>query len=252
MFRSTLASALLLAAASCSEVLVPPGATGATASGAGGGTASSSTGATGGVGGSNTGGTGGATPVDLPWQTTAAGDVSSVLVASDPSGNAIVAGLFGGTLDLGGVTLTSAQWGGMFVAKLDHAGHYLWARSFDNVRLDIGLAVDGLGNILLTGDFREVTDFGGGPLTSAGHADIFVTKLDPQGNHVYSRAFGDTTSEQGGAVAADAAGNAYVTGTFRGTIDFGGGPLTSPDGDGDVFVTKLESFGKAPVEPALR
>ena len=43
-------------------------------------------------------------------------------------------------------------------------------------------------------------------------------------------------------VAADAAGNLYVTGCFRGTVDFGAGPLTSAV-EGDVFLLKLDPAG---------
>jgi ribosomal protein S11 len=42
----------------------------------------------------------------------------------------------------------------------------------------------------------------------------------------------------------DSAGNAVATGTFEGTIDFGGGPVTSA-GSYDAFVMKLDTVGNA-------
>lgn len=43
--------------------------------------------------------------------------------------------------------------------------------------------------------------------------------------------------------AADAAGNVYLAGEFRGTVDFGGGPLTAAGGTNDIFVVSLEPSG---------
>ena len=123
------------------------------------------------------------------------------------------------------------MWGSLFVAKLDVDGHLLWSRSFDNadVGVGVGFAVDGSGDVLLTGTFRDTTDFGGGTLVSAGHGDIYVARLDPDGNHLASKAFGDDAPQLGGAIAVDAAGDVFLTGAFSGSTDFGGGPLPLTD-----------------------
>jgi hypothetical protein len=83
-------------------------------------------------------------------------------------------------------------------------------------------------------------------LTSVGADDVFVSKLDSSGNFVWARAMGGTGGDVGRAVAVDATGNVYTTGSFQGTADFNPGPgvfnLTSVGGD-DVFVSKLDSAG---------
>ena len=81
-----------------------------------------------------------------------------------------------------------------------------------------------------------------GTLTSAGSRDVFVAKFDPAGNHLWSQRFGDASLQSATAIAADAAGNVTVTGDFEGTVDFGGGLLTSAGGY-DVFIAKLASAG---------
>jgi hypothetical protein len=85
-------------------------------------------------------------------------------------------------------------------------------------------------------------DFGGGPLTNAGGNDVFVAKLDGAGNHLWSRRFGDSLNQVGADVKVDASGDIYVTGWFEGTVDFGGGALTSAGGY-DVFIAKFDEDG---------
>jgi len=41
------------------------------------------------------------------------------------------------------------------------------------------VAVDGSGNVTLTGYFEETVDFGFGPLTSAGAFDVFLVQFTP-------------------------------------------------------------------------
>ncbi len=53
---------------------------------------------------------------------------------------------------------------------------------------------------------------------------------------------GSTGNDQGRAIATDASGNIYVTGTFRETVDFGGGNVVSAGGS-DIFVASYDSTG---------
>jgi hypothetical protein len=101
------------------------------------------------------------------------------------------------------------------------------------------VAVDANGDVVVTGVFFDTVDFGGGPLTSAGNGDIFVAKYSASdGSHLWSRRFGGTSFEEGSGVAVDANGDVVVTGRFHGTVDFGGGPLTSA-GIADIFLLRL-------------
>jgi hypothetical protein len=94
----------------------------------------------------------------------------------------------------------------------------------------------------VTGAFSGNADFGTYNLTSAGSRDIFVEKLDSTGTVVWAKRMGGTGDDLGWGIAVDGSGNAYVTGYFFGTADFGAYTLTAP-GTYDYFVTKLRGCG---------
>lgn len=180
------------------------------------------------------------------------GDASNqygIEVAADKSGNVALVGYFLGEVDFGGGPLVSAGGIDMFVAKFDSMGGHLWSKSFGgaNDQSASAVGVDADGNIIVVGSFAGVVDFGGGPRTSAGGEDLFMVKFDPQGNHLWSKSFGDASDQGAGRVAVDGTGGIAVFASGDGTIDFGGGPLTSaggPMGGGDIFVAKFDSSGK--------
>jgi hypothetical protein len=104
------------------------------------------------------------------------------------------------------------------------------------------VAVDAFGSVFVTGFFQGTADFGSGPITSAGGADVFVAKFDAVGAPIWSKRFGDANNQAGWGIAMDGSGNVVVAGSFFGMIDFGGGPLVSADA-GDAFVVKLDDAG---------
>jgi hypothetical protein len=165
-------------------------------------------------------------------------------IGVDPSGNIVVAGSFWGTVDFGGGDLTSAGATDIFVAKFSPDGSHVWSKRFGNsTSQDLAyVAIDASGNVIITGSFYGSVDFGGGDLTSAGSNDIFVAKFSPDGSHVWSKRFGSGGPQSGLGISTDGSGNVVVAGRFTGTVDFGGGALSSAGGD-DVFVAKFTPDG---------
>ena len=165
-------------------------------------------------------------------------------VAVDASGNVAFTGHFRGTVDFGGGGLASAGSSDIFVAVYDADGTYQWSRRFGDVDSDQGkgVAFDADGNVVLVGSFSGTVDFGGGPLASAGSLDAFAASFDASGAHRWSRRFGDGDSQQVLSVSVDPFGHVAIGGGFSGSIDFGGGPLTSA-GAVDAFVASLTSEG---------
>ncbi len=165
-------------------------------------------------------------------------------VAVDTDGNTILIGDFFGTVNFGGSTLTSAGHQDILIAKFDAEGNHLWSKRFGDVQtqLGVGIAVDPAGNIYVTGHFTGMVNFGGGALTSAGYYDMYIAKFSSGGTHLWSKRFGDSEYQMGYSIAVDASENAIVTGNFQGTVNFGGGALTSA-GDYDVFVVTFDAAG---------
>jgi hypothetical protein len=138
-----------------------------------------------------------------------------------------------------------------FFAKLNAAGSQLvYATYLGGTGNDTAYAValDPAANVYVTGQTQS-SNF---PLlqalqTAYSEGEAFVVKLNASSQVLYSTYLGGTGSSTGTGIAADAAGNAYVTG-YTIAPDF---PVTSsayqPSNHGgyDIFVAKLNAGGSA-------
>lgn len=178
----------------------------------------------------------------------------------DAIGNIYITGSFMGTSDFDpgpsvfNLSSVASIDFDIFVVKLDASGNFVWAKSMGGNGIDQGASVevDALGNVYTTGDFEVVADFdpGGGVynLTSAGDYDIFISKLDPNGNFVWAKAMGGAGQDVGTSINLDPIGNILTTGYFKFTADFdpsagGAFQLTSFGSNEANFVSKLDVNG---------
>ncbi|XYH99870.1 nucleotide-binding protein [Sorangium sp. So ce1128] len=167
-------------------------------------------------------------------------------IAIDPTGAVIVAGGYNGTVDFGTGALASAGMRDAFVLGLGgEDGSTIFAVRAGGAGDDYASAVatDADGEVLVAGHFSGAVDLGGGPLESAGLSDVFLARLRPSGDHLFSARFGGAEADEIHDVAVQkATGDVVLTGTFASTIDFGGGPLASAGGR-DLFVARLSGDG---------
>lgn len=174
----------------------------------------------------------------------------------DGSGNVYITGYFGGTGDFdpgaGTTNLTSAGNSDIFFAKYNTSGALQWAKSLGGTGDDrsFGIAVDGNGNIYLTGFFNGTADFdpsgATSNLTSAGGTDIFFAKYSTSGALIWAKSVGGTTGDEGHAIATDGS-NVYVAGSFSADVDFDPGAGTSnitPVGGVNGFFAEYGSAGE--------
>jgi hypothetical protein len=132
-----------------------------------------------------------------------------------------------------------------------------WAKRFGGTSADANraVAIDGGGNIIMSGSFMGTVDFGGGALSTAGSSDVVVAKYTAAGTHVWSKRMGGIGLDAGYGVAIDRSANCdgaggtnciVVAGIFGYTADFDPGPGTAnltTAGAGDMFVAKYTSAG---------
>lgn len=161
-------------------------------------------------------------------------------LAVDGEGGVVLVGTFHESVNLGGGPLNSAGGADFFAVKLDAGGNHIWSRRFGDgtEQSIIRVGSDVAGNTILTGALLGTLDFGNGPMPSAGGKDIFIAKLDALGKHLWSRRFGDGGDQESRAVAIGAGTAVFFAGNFGGTIDLGGGPAASIEGN-DVFVARF-------------
>lgn len=112
------------------------------------------------------------------------------------------------------------------------------------------MTLDRSGNIYSTGYFTGTVDFDPGEgianLASLGFNDIFILKLNSDGNFLWVKQLSGTNSEAASSIAIDRDGNVITSGNFAGTVDFDPGSTVanlSSNGDDDAFISKLDSSG---------
>lgn len=166
-------------------------------------------------------------------------------IAVDSAGNSYVTGHFMWSATFGTTTLSSQGFADVFVATLDTNGVWGWAVSGGGASPDYvyDIALDGNGDLILTGDFEDSATFGTETVTSLGDVDVFIAKLDRDGNWMWARSGGSPSIERGYDIAVDSTDNVYVAGVFLVSITFENVTL-SCQGNWDVYVVKYNWNGE--------
>jgi hypothetical protein len=165
-------------------------------------------------------------------------------VATDKSNHIIICGTFSNSVQFGPYTLTSTGSAtNGFVAKLDSSGNVLWAQAATGVTPS-ECPTDKLGNVLLSGSFKDTATWGSISKTSAGDYDAFVAKYDGRGNIQWVQTVSGSSSNLGRGVeiADDGTNDILLTGQFDGTQTVGTTQMAS-NGNSDVWVARLNPTG---------
>lgn len=128
-----------------------------------------------------------------------------------------------------------------------------WAVSAGNptiVDYSYGLALDDSGNVYTTGSYFGTVDLNTGPgvdeFTSVWVSDIYIHKLDDNGNYKWAKSIGGGSDDRGLGIVTDSEGNVYVTGHYMLEADFDpndGELILTAEGETDAFIMKLDSLG---------
>ena len=181
-------------------------------------------------------------------------------IAIDNKGHVYITGKFCGTTDFdpgpGLTALTSSGPCDLYITELDDSGNFIKVKNIGGTYAEVegqGITLDTDGNIYTTGRFTHTADFdpgtGQSKLTSLGQWDIFISKLDNDGNYIFAKDMGGISDEQGVNMVVDKIGSIYTVGNYTGTVDFdpGSGVFNLPNcgysGMGCGFMSKLDNWG---------
>jgi hypothetical protein len=175
-----------------------------------------------------------------------------VAVASDDS--VYVAGTFSGVIDLDPGEAANLQVSlgdsSLFVVKLDAEGDFCWGKTWTiTFRSSCrALACDRNGDVLIlskcgsAGHFSTPYD----PEESAsGCGSAVLSRINKDGNLLWSREWGEGAECHGvSGIALDDLGDIYLTGEYRGQMDFDPGPDQLEIGSAGNYLMKLNSDGR--------
>jgi hypothetical protein len=177
-------------------------------------------------------------------------DDLGISITTDNLGDVYLTGHFSGAVDFDpGNEVYSLTSNGnsetAFISKLDEEGNFIWAKLV-NAYEGISMCVDAENNLHTAGRFGGTADLDPGTgisnITSAGGFDVFILKLNPDGNFIDVRRMGGTQDDLVVSIVSNLLGDMYITGRFKSTCDFNPETevfhLTSA-GDFDAFIVRL-------------
>ncbi|NQY11463.1 MAG: SBBP repeat-containing protein [Flavobacteriales bacterium] len=183
-----------------------------------------------------------------------------LFVASDESGNVYTTGNFRSEVDFdpgaGEFVIDLVDKAQGYVQKLDVNGDFVWVKTIEGASSMASSScysvdLDNTGNVYITGLFNDTADFDPGiavyKLYNEGAKDVFILKLDGDGDFVWAKSLAGTGNDLVENVVIDYAGNVCIAGSYRGTTDFDPGTeeynLTSI-ALYDGFILKLDADGE--------
>lgn len=192
------------------------------------------------------------------WAKSFAGSGSQIgtSLSVDKNDNVYIVGNFADTVDFDPGAeifelISNGQYD-VFILKLDASGNFKWANSmgasdYDKIN---AIAIDNQNNVLITGSFMETVDFDPSEsemnVTAQGYKDIFVQKLDSEGNMIWLKIIGNPGYAYSHSICLDGSDNLYISGAFSVTTDFDPGSEThyrNNNGFEDTFILKLDQQG---------
>lgn len=184
--------------------------------------------------------------------------VAGLSLEVDRDCNLVIAGMTSGAIDFGGGSI--GEIGRFaFIVKLDPEGNHIWSRALPpgaSLSGKDALALGEDGSVFVAGNLRADVDLGGGKLGGTFDdpvSEIFLLRLDAEGNHVFSRRLvGKHPADVGYAggftryvdsVVVDGQGHFVVAGVFRGDMDLGGKTIENKSYfDGSFFDYRPDVF----------
>lgn len=162
-------------------------------------------------------------------------------VHCDVDGNIYIMGKFNSQMSLGGQIATSNGSFDMFIAKYLSNGDFVWLKTFGGPNSE-SIETMTIKNdlILIGGRYYDYTILDNDTLFSQDGTDIFIAKMDLNGNFTDMMTAGGASVDKVSAVDMDAYGNVYAVGDFYQNIIFGDETFEAGDALG-LYMIRLNS-----------
>jgi hypothetical protein len=187
------------------------------------------------------------------------GNVYALDLHTTSNGNVLILGEFFGTADFDpGPAVVSRTFStgtdySAFLSCFDSSGNFLWVKTWDfNIisarSRNVHFGVKSNGNIVINGIFISSVDFdpdAGTNYVTASSENVFLLELNPMGEFLSVKNFGDGGTVRTGFMEFDNIGSIYLSGYY-----FGGSPDFDPSANlatlpvaasTDAFILKLDS-----------
>jgi hypothetical protein len=130
------------------------------------------------------------------------------------------------------------------IATWSRSGAAGWARAYPATAPTSAsaIAADAAGNLFTTGSFSGSISPGASAIASVGRSDGILMSHSPSGTFRWAVRVGGSEVDSLGGVSVDPSGNVYVIGEFNGSVDLGGGAVTSV-GYSDAFISCYSGAG---------
>ncbi len=162
----------------------------------------------------------------------------------DNEGNIIISMMFTDFITVDGTDYMSFGGQDIMLIKFNAQFEIQWVKHYGTGLTDYvkGMDTDENGNILFYGKFKNEIDFDGTILTSMGSTDMYIVKLNPDGNVVFAFSEGGQGYED--AERLDVGGNNdfYITATFYGETVINGQTIQTENPTG-ILLAKYNAEG---------
>ena len=183
------------------------------------------------------------------WQWAIEADSRSIQTGGltlDQNSNIYIAGSFLNDATFGPYSFESDGNFDGFVAKISPGGDWLFANHIGgNYNQEPQhISIDNENNLIVYGTFVNEAKFVTTNLSTEGHIDVFVAKMDNYGAWLWINTAGGEYADDSDALDVDDEGNIFIAGGFRDEATFGNQTLESPEHmESEAFISKLSKEG---------
>ncbi|MBN2173721.1 MAG: SBBP repeat-containing protein [Bacteroidales bacterium] len=170
-------------------------------------------------------------------------------ITTDPENNIFLTGYFYGETQLGDSVYTTTNPTGVYLAKYSSDAGFLWARIIDGDNLSNVSFVEAekQSGVFMSGNFSGNLNLGSHTFnTGEFNTDVYAAKFSDGGEILWAVHGGGDASDDIAALAADEAGNLYISGHYLMDITFGNITLTYTlcCGSPEIYIVKITPEGQ--------